>query len=237
MLTELALRDLNNSMFINWDERKCNFNNEEFTRILEIAKDYGKEETYSDEYFMESLENGEFLAWRSVISGISNYAEGRNLIGNKGHFVGLPTNEDYSGFWVCNSFLVINKNSQNMDTIKDFLKELLSVENQGRTMLISIREDAIRSNMEPATYNEYGEKIYWFVNNDGLIMEVEAKPDGTSYLEEYIDFLKKCGPVPYSDENIQKIILEEAELFFNGSKTAEQTAEVIQNRVQLYLDM
>lgn len=237
LLTELILRDINNSVFINWEERKCSFYSEEFIRTLEIVRSYGKEESYSDEYFLDFLENGEFLAWRGAISGISNYAEIRNLLGNKGHFVGLPTSEAYSGFWVCNHFLVINKNSQHMDTIKDFLKELLSEENQGRAMLISVREDAIRSNMEPITINEYGEKTDVYVNNDGLIMEVEVKPDGTSYLEEYIDFLKKCGPIPYSDETIQEIILEEAEMFFSGVKTAEQTAEVIQNRVQLYLDM
>ena len=34
---------------------------------------------------------------------------------------------------------------------------------------------------------------------------------------------------------IVKIIEEEAESYFQGQKTAEQVAEIIQNRVQLYL--
>jgi hypothetical protein len=32
------------------------------------------------------------------------------------------------------------------------------------------------------------------------------------------------------------IIFEEAESFFNGNKTVEDVAKVIQNRVQLYLN-
>ena len=37
------------------------------------------------------------------------------------------------------------------------------------------------------------------------------------------------------DELLLKIVGEEAQFYFNGQKSAEETAKVIQNRVQLYL--
>lgn len=49
-------------------------------------------------------------------------------------------------------------------------------------------------------------------------------------------FLDSCAPLPRSYEAIESIVLDEADLFFSGSYTAEQAAERIDNRVQLYLD-
>lgn len=62
-----------------------------------------------------------------------------------------------------------------------------------------------------------------------------TKSNGESYLEDYLDFLEKLGPLP-GETTIGEIIAEEAEAYFNGTKDAGQTAAVIENRVQLYLD-
>ena len=53
---------------------------------------------------------------------------------------------------------------------------------------------------------------------------------------DYLLFLDNCAPLPRSYEAIENIVLDEAELFFNGTYTAEQAVERIDNRVQLYLD-
>lgn len=49
-----------------------------------------------------------------------------------------------------------------------------------------------------------------------------------------IDHTKRFSVMSSGD--IAYIILEELKLYFGGSKTAEDTAAIIQNRVQLYLD-
>ena len=38
------------------------------------------------------------------------------------------------------------------------------------------------------------------------------------------------------DENVFAIVGEEAEAFFAGVRTAEETAQLMQNRVQIYLE-
>ena len=62
------------------------------------------------------------------------------------------------------------------------------------------------------------------------------KENGETYLEDYLLFLDSCAPLPRSYEAIETIVLEEVELFFNGSYTAEQATQNIDSRVQLYLD-
>ena len=66
--------------------------------------------------------------------------------------------------------------------------------------------------------------------------ELEVKENGETYLEEYLLFLDSCAPLPRSYEAIETIVLDEVELFFSGTYTAEQAAKNIDSRVQLYLD-
>ena len=70
----------------------------------------------------------------------------------------------------------------------------------------------------------------------GSYIILEAKPDGTPYFEEYLDFLDNCGPTPFRVEAISDIIMQEAELFYNGVQDASRTADNVDSRVQLYLD-
>lgn len=60
----------------------------------------------------------------------------------------------------------------------------------------------------------------------------KASQEETGMIRNLIDNV--FGKHAYHVE-IVKIIEEEAESYFQGRKTAEQVAEIIQNRVQLYL--
>ena len=55
-------------------------------------------------------------------------------------------------------------------------------------------------------------------------------------LEKLMTFLLSVNRCYYENEEIMDIVSEETGAFFAGDKTAEETANVIQNRVQLYLD-
>ncbi len=54
--------------------------------------------------------------------------------------------------------------------------------------------------------------------------------------EKLVTFLLSVNRRYYENEEIMNIVSEEIEAFFAGDKTAEETAKLIQNRVQLYLD-
>ena len=54
-------------------------------------------------------------------------------------------------------------------------------------------------------------------------------------IEQLTDLLESAGTERNSDEQILKIIEEEAAVCFDGQKTPEQTAELIESRVANYL--
>lgn len=60
--------------------------------------------------------------------------------------------------------------------------------------------------------------------------------DGTTWLEEYLDLPENCEPERRIPRQISSIIFEEVKSYFEGDKNAGDTAKIIHNRVQLYLD-
>lgn len=51
-----------------------------------------------------------------------------------------------------------------------------------------------------------------------------------------LEGLDSFGPSYYRTNAVSDIIQEEAESYFNGTRTAEDVAKIINNRVQLYLN-
>ena len=62
------------------------------------------------------------------------------------------------------------------------------------------------------------------------------RPDGTSYLPEYLAFMDNCWVSTGVTDPIEEIILEEADAFFAGDKDVRTVAGIIQSRAQLYLN-
>ena len=75
-----------------------------------------------------------------------------------------------------------------------------------------------------------------YIMGDSTTAPLEVKEDGSTYLEEYIAVLDKLGPLPHNDSKLKEIIVSGAQEYFEGKCTAERAAELIDNRVQLYLD-
>lgn len=89
-------------------------------------------------------------------------------------------------------------------------------------------------------YDQWQECYYMLYSGDTQNRRYKGrlaqKPDGTTYLEEYLDFVEGCKPVPYIPQQLKTIVSEESEPFFAGRKEAGEVADIIQRRVQLYLE-
>ena len=72
-------------------------------------------------------------------------------------------------------------------------------------------------------------------DNQFILLE-DLKPDGTPWLEEFLDFVKSSEPAPDMPDELSAIIGSELQSFYEGGRSARETADNIHNRVQLYLD-
>lgn len=85
-------------------------------------------------------------------------------------------------------------------------------------------------------YSEYDGEIHsMYRTSDGMMGESPMKADGTSYVSDYLELIDHAG-IETSDDVVWTIIEEETEDFWNGIKSEEEVAKIIDNKVQLYLD-
>lgn len=84
-------------------------------------------------------------------------------------------------------------------------------------------------------YDENGNKVEqdntFYTGTEEIKMPVMTQAE----VDEFSRFIQSVTDVYTYDENIQKIISEETELFFNGTKSVDETASVIQSRISIYL--
>lgn len=228
----LVLNDLDKSPFVDIKGGKSNFDNPQFIELLEIIKQYGDNSNKSGDR-MQKVKDGEYLAFRINIQArnLLVYSELMKEYGESCHLMGNPDSGEYQGYWPWSSFLVVNAKTENKEAVSEFYKYLLSVTKQQNVTLGSVRRDIIQQNT--FLYDYDGKYRY---KSNGTNYELETKEDGSTYLEEYLDFLENCAPLPHSYEAIKEIIQTETDAYFDGTQSAEQIAKVIDNRVQLYLD-
>jgi len=222
------------SSFLDLEAGTCDFENETFIRFLEICKEYGEKPALEEDQIYEALKTGECFSTCATIMNMVWFSRDMKPLEKSCHFVGFPGQEGY-GWMSSSEMLVVNVNTKNREKALEFLWDLFSLKTQQGLSATSVREDVIRESVR-----EKGESMFrmsgpGYASGDGGFSLLEAKEDGSSFLEEYITAIRGLETEDSRAGVIYDIVEEEANLFFEGSKTAEETAKVIQNRVKLYL--
>ena len=227
---------------VDWEENRCNFQNPLWYQLLEAAGHWGAREgvSYSRRlirvcygYDLKSYtaEDGEFRS------------EGMVPLG------GFPTKNDMT-VTASVSMIGINALSAHKEGAWKFLEYCLGDEGQSKTdyfpadrkaskrLLDEAREEALeKSRAAEELAEEYREQ--------GLF-EPEQQPDvfrdGKGYIitqeriGEIEDMLEECRSMPLRNQTVMDIVLEESGAYWSGDKTAQEVTDIIENRVQLYLD-
>ena len=246
--------------FLDWENWECSFDSEEFQEQLSWMK--GFMEVFPDEYSMDSgldrttlLEEG--LLLYNTFFGFRQLARCTLYMNREAAIVGSPT-EDGRGSFGCHIWdaLGIVENSDRKEGAWKFLEYYLLSQRKSsddpndlpytttcRELLYQAAEEAVVPDYD---YDEYG-NIRVDSNGEPLIRtSVWYQWEGEMYQfyttpQELVDQVLEgitsydFTPIPYEEE-IEAIIMEEAEGCFNGDKSAEDTARVIQNRVSLLLN-
>lgn len=182
---------------------------------------------------MLPLTEGNYLGIECFLTGMKSYCDIYEKMGDNANLVGYPYDMGSSHYLVDNGMLVINQNTMTKEGIKELINDLLSLESQKYVgYAISVRMDIPESQL---IYDAAGKNYIW-TSPDNKGFQVSAKADGTSYLDEYVEFLKSAVPAAFDSDEIFDMVMEEAESYFNSDKDVDQVVDIIQRRVQIYLD-
>lgn len=219
--------------FYDAERGESHFECEDFIRLLELCKQYGNTKGTTREEAVGLMAEGKYLAVLEWFPDIHSYIQSEELYGEGFHYVGFPEQEDGVGVYNSTYFVAVNQKAEDKEEIAAFLNYLLSDEAQSKVNMGYATRTVFENLFWYSEYN--GEVHCMYRNTDGMTGELPMKEDGTSYIPDYLELIDHAG-IEASDDVVWSIVEEETESFWDGKKSAEETAKIIDNRVQLYLD-
>ena len=229
--------------FVDYENGTCSFNSDEFKAALEQAKEYPTEidwdSLYNENpyYWSDSqtaVRDDRQLIYTIGLYSLDDYRAVRDAyIGEDFTFVGIPAGEGEEGSNAClymNYRIAITEKCSCKEGAWEFLKSTLEYDpynDYSFPILISDFDDNLSKSVEESQTD----------NNTYYVGESEFRlqPVTTEEAEELKSYLLKVTKVYSEDSSILDIVNEEAAYYFDGTKTVDETVEIIQSRASLYL--
>ena len=238
--------------FINWETGECFFDSEAFIRTLEFAAKFPEEADYSEEQegIHSKLMSDKLLLMQSSVSSVQELQMLQGMFGEEIAYVGYP-NSDRSGNLIYSSggSMGMSARSKHKDGAWEFMKTLISEEyqaslvrehgNWGFPIKKSALEAQFEMDMTPVYYtDENGKQVEemktsWGYDDFNIDIYAATEEEIKQVKELIASADKLSGNV---NEQLVNIVTEETEAFFKGQKSAADTAGVIQNRIQIYVN-
>ena len=212
---------------INWKEGTCDFNNSEFIEILEAAgrvKDDNTAEFETLESFTTGWQRigaGQLIVSAAFISNPSSIKQDEAFSESQITYIGWPTPDGSCGsdFNLLNS-VGISTNSEHKDACWEFIK-----------YYVKNPELSLQMRYLPLYKPKLAATVSLYRTDEFKGVKIENKQD---VLDLY-ELIELPEHMAVYDETVVDIIIEEAEEYFAGNRTAEDAAARVQERVSLYV--
>ena len=236
----------NMEQFFDLSEGRCEFDNEEFRKVLEFANMFPESNEYTDTDPSQplSISEGRVLLCEANLCNTRSYQMYHNMYGEDISLIGYPTKYECGSAVSCGDIgLSISVKSENKEGAWEFIRFLMSEEYQkNNTTWFPMMKSAFEKKMEAEMEKQYGtdengEKVEvstYMVGWQDYEMELyAATEEEVSAIRELIG---KIDHTVQKDEQIYNIVTEEAAAYFGGQKSVDEVVDVIQNRANIYMN-
>lgn len=240
---------LSGEQFINWETGECHFNTEEFIKLLEFLKQFP--EQIGEDYYTENYWAEYPMLWRDgkvtlqilYLADFANY----NYI-KKGIFgeditpIGFPVAEGIGSTIEADLQIVMSSKSKYKEGAWEFMRYFLTDEYQekityGWPINMNRIEVLAQNAMKKPSYEDENGNIVEYEQTYSLGgQEIPLELITKEEVDELVTFIKSVNQKHAYNEQLQKIVAEEAAPFFAGQKNAKEVADIIQSRVQIYVN-
>ena len=257
VLPECLGMDIGN--YVNWETGECRFDSRDFIDLLNFVSRFPayfnwenyNYETDSDEVWIAS--GKQMLAPAGVYTIDDMMFNGQYFKGQSYSCVGYPVNSGTGNCFGYTGRLAMSAASAHKDLVWQFLRTYFTEEYQSAQFSIPSNRAAFEKKLQEAMQVRYrmstdGEYIR--DTNGAMIPEVRfTMQDGmgdyydvyslsqedAEKLRELVATTTRMREYDEDIRNITSIVQEQAEAFFQGAKSAEATAKMIQSMVSIYV--
>lgn len=229
--------------FVNSEQKTANFTGKEFVDLLNLSKyliDHKLVNSDTTQANMMDLASRGKLVFNATSlrnfmdlqATKATFSEGVQLLkppGNEGNL-----------FFTTDSMYGISNKSAHKELAWEFLKLMVSDEMMiqktlfgmpiNKSVIPQIAQNTIQSSQKG------GGKLIMKGGNDSQAQSITLQPLTQEDIDFVVSLLNKANIYNGTDLKIISIVQEETAAFFTGQKTAEMTAQLIQDRVNTYLN-
>lgn len=233
--------------YIDWKTGECDFAGEEFHDVMEFCNDFPDHLEITDDFSVKQVFfNDEALLMPISLHTIYDICRAEHVFDEQDiTFIGFPV-EGTCGTIIqsCGPVLAISRNSTHKDAAWEFIRWCLSEPRQnelssGFPVCCSAFEEQIEKAME----------IEYEMDLNGVQMPIVKQQvifEGEDPIPIYcitqiqadqlLGLIESAQIFSSTDRKIYSIFFEEAEYYFNGVRSLDETLDVIQSRVFMYVN-
>lgn len=233
--------------YVDRDTGQCSFTGETFKSSLEFVNSFpdeftGRHEEINTEVAERVLSGRQMLDHASLGCPLEIQPEdiffGR---GGEAAFIGFPTEDGSAGssFYINSRPIAMSSTCQDKEAAWEFMREALLP--QYRDMDDMIKNHRFSST--PINRADYDMMIQCVMKRDvwgqlmvGELPIIKIHRSTKEEVERFEDLFNSVETINLYDTTIYDIAYEAAGAYFAGDKTLDETAELIQQRVSLYLN-
>ena len=241
--------------FINWETGKCNFTGEEFLGVLELVKDYPEEIEYSEDApsWPELVKENKILLTDLGLYDTGSYLVTEAVFGQPITCIGYPNSQGTNGALMNGTdAIAICSGSKNKEAAWKFIEAFLMQNDDRYSWNLPSNKASLQAMMDTAMiidymydangeimYDENGEPMQydkggygWGNSNDIYYIYAATQKQ----VDAMMELINSTTTLASNDSQLLAIIQEEAAPFFAGQKSAMECAQIIQGRIQTYVD-
>lgn len=243
--------------FVDWSTGKCSFDSEAFVKMLEFVKSFPSEFDWeSYEYSEEDstptrIANGQQMLIMTSVSDFTDFQMYKAMFGGSITYVGFPTEYGTGNMLSTNSGYAMSSKCSNKDAAWQFLRQFFTEEYQEKNVWsFPSNVNAFNTKLEEAMTPEYekdengnyvldenGEKIE--VSHGGWSwgsVSIELYAITQEEADDILELINSTTKAMKADESITDIVKEQAAAFFEGQKSAEEVAKLVQSKASIYVN-
>lgn len=227
----------NQNGFIDWSKGECYFDTEEFKHLLEFVNLFPNEVDWenhsSDEgEWVRRLQNDEILLRQVSISSVEDIQLIEAQYGEGVTYIGFPCMDEGVGCMLnAGGRYGINTLSEHKEGAWAFLEYYLTMDMEHDIYFwgFSTLQEKFQKQMEEATSGAQMNAL----ETEGW--EYTFHVPGDKDIKQLNELIAVARPAVTTEDEIIRIIQEEAEPYFQGQKTVDEAAKIIQGRLQTYV--
>lgn len=204
--------------YVDYEAGTCQFESEEFIDYLTWCKTWAGDGSIQDPYDQVILKLSIITSTEEVA-----FATAKAEANNGYTYAGIPVSSGYGSMFEVAVELGISNQSAHTDGAWAFIHYCLS----------HLDEEVFYG--LPALQSVIDDQIAWYLSGEAVDWLGNPEPASQACVDKFYDLLEQTTVMAGTDETLIGIIKDEADYYFSSSRSAEDTANIIQNRASLYL--